>query len=287
MPTNQYQICNEKKLEKAQAAFRKSGAGGMQVFADFDRTLTKVFKDGRECPSLISVLSRDNILDKEYAKEAEALYAQYRPAEISDALGYAEKSILMEEWWRKHYALLVRKRLNISDVRSAIASDIVELREGFFEFFNLLEQNSIPLVILSANGLGTISIRLFFERVGLPTENIHIVSNNLLWDDQGFLVGAEGPFIHSLNKKGIMIEKYPFYAAVKSRKNILLLGDTLEDADMAESFDEENLIRIGFLNKEVETQVKKYGKKYDALILHDGSFSFVNELLRGILGQGK
>lgn len=276
-------ICNPEKMDTVKAVFQEGGARHVQVFTDFDRTLTKVFSNGAEHPSLISVLSRDGYLDEEYCREAEDLYHHYRSVEIDENIGYGKKNELMEEWWHKHYELLKRKRLNISDVRAVIESGVVQPREGFLDFLNSLQADNIPLVILSASGLGSDSIRLFFEKNNFSNENVFIVSNNLSWDNEGYFMGVAGPVIHSLNKKNIMIEKFPFYNIVKDRKNVLLLGDSLEDADMAEDFDDQNIIRIGFLNNEVESRIEEYSRRFDALVLHDGTFDKVNQILAEIL----
>jgi 5'-nucleotidase len=80
-----------------------------------------------------------------------------------------------------------------------------------------------------------------------------------------------------------MLKKFPFYKKIKGRKNVILLGDNLEDAGMIKGFDFENLIKIGFLNEKVKENLKEYKKVYDVLITNDSSMEFVNELLKEIL----
>jgi 5'-nucleotidase len=62
----------------------------------------------------------------------------------------------------------------------------------------------------------------------------------------------------------------------------MLLGDGLGDIKMIEGFDYDNLIKIGFLNENVEENLEQYKRSYDVLILNDSSIGYVNGLLREI-----
>ena len=53
---------------------------------------------------------------------------------------------------------------------------------------------------------------------------------------------------------------------------------------MIEGFPYDNLIKIGFLNENVEENLESYKKSYDVVILGDGDFGFVNELIVEIVG---
>ena len=65
----------------------------------------------------------------------------------------------------------------------------------------------------------------------------------------------------------------------KDRKNVLLLGDSLEDVDMVKGYDYEGLIKVGFLNEKVDENLEKYKNHYDILIFYDGDMEFVNKML--------
>jgi hypothetical protein len=43
------------------------------------------------------------------------------------------------------------------------------------------------------------------------------------------------------------------------------------------------LLKIGLVNDKVEQRIEAYKKVYDVLILHDGTFDFVYDLLSDIL----
>jgi len=56
------------------------------------------------------------------------------------------------------------------------------------------------------------------------------------------------------------------------------------DVDMAEGVkDAQVLLKIGFVNDKVEQRLEAYKKVFDVLILHDGSFEFLESLLKEIL----
>ena len=52
---------------------------------------------------------------------------------------------------------------------------------------------------------------------------------------------------------------------------------------MVKGFDYENLIKIGFLNENVEENLESFKANYDVLILNDSSMDYINKLLREIV----
>ena len=70
---------------------------------------------------------------------------------------------------------------------------------------------------------------------------------------------------------------------IKDRKNVILLGDNIEDIAMIEGFDYNNLLKIGFLNYEVEKNLDKFKQDFDVLVLNDGEMDFVNDLIMNFL----
>ena len=45
----------------------------------------------------------------------------------------------------------------------------------------------------------------------------------------------------------------------------------------------DNLLKIGFLNENVEENLEYYKKAYDIIILNDSSMDYVNDLLKEII----
>lgn len=96
-------------------------------------------------------------------------------------------------------------------------------------------------------------------------------------------------YISDLSIKVCSVEKYLKISneLIQNRRNILLIGDILEDVNMAQNLDYDNLLAIGFLNKidYTEADVKEYLTKYDVVITNEGSMKEVNRLLREIIPE--
>jgi 5'-nucleotidase len=56
----------------------------------------------------------------------------------------------------------------------------------------------------------------------------------------------------------------------------------LWDHHMVDGFDYENLIKIWFLNDKVDELLDEYKKRYDIVIVNDGGFCVVNEIIGNI-----
>ena len=83
-----------------------------------------------------------------------------------------------------------------------------------------------------------------------------------------------------MNKDETMVKDFPeIFEAVKNRKNVILLGDNIEDVAMIDGFEYENLIKIGFLNENVEGNLELYKNNFDVIVINDGSFEFINNLI--------
>jgi HAD superfamily hydrolase (TIGR01544 family) len=188
----------------------------------------------------------------------------------------------MKEWWSSHYDLLIELGLNKKDIEEVIKSNRIKLREGFSELVEFLKENNIPLIIMSSTGLGEESISLKLKQEGLLYDNIYVVSNSLEWDKNGKIISVKEPIITCANKEETIIKSFPdIFRSVKDRKNIILLGDNLEDIGMIEGFDYDNLIKIGFLNKK-EERLEYYKENFNVVILKDSSLNFVNDFLKKI-----
>ncbi len=275
-------IPNPDNLEKIKSALAAGGADKLHVLADFDRTMTTAFVDGKPVPSLIYLLRAGNYLTPDYAAKAHALYEKYSPLERAPDLSLEEKQRAMREWWMTHFELLIKSGLNKKDIERAIGSGKIRLRLGAPEFLDTLRERGIPLVILSSTGLGGEAIKLCLAQNNRFYDNIHIISNSFAYDESGRAVRVNEPIIHSLNKDESALRDLPDYEAIKNRPNILLLGDGPGDADMAAGSDGV-LLKIGFFNTEKQELLEAFKEKFDAIIMNDGTFEYVNDLLKEIL----
>ncbi len=276
---------NKQHNQRLLDAMRRDGLDKLHILSDFDRTLTTAYVNGEKVPSLISVLRDHNYLTPDYPSRAQAEYEKYHAIEIDPSIPESGKREYMREWWSNHFQLLRECGLTRDDIKEAMTSGHVRLREGAIDFFRLLRQNNIPLVIMSSSGIGYDSIQIFLEHHGLMHDNIHIISNILEWNSAGRFVRAQEPIIHGMNKDETMIKKFPVYKKVKERTNVLLLGDSPSDADMVTGFAYTHLFAVGFLNENVGTLLSRYKHRYNAIITNDGPMDYVNHILTEMIHE--
>ncbi|MBU4275019.1 hypothetical protein KKE19_04385 [Patescibacteria group bacterium] len=277
-------ITNPENLERTKKAIAKSGAEKLHILSDFDRTLIKAFVNRESVPSLISVLYNQNHLTPDYGPKAQELHKKYHVIEVDPKVPKTEKKKAMLEWWTLHFDLLIKSGLNKKDLEKVVNSEKIKFREGFSEFADFLKKRNIPLIIISSSGLGTDPIAMCLEREKKLYDNIHIISNVFKWNKNGKAVSIKQPIIYGMNKDETIIQNYPeVFSEIKNRKNIILLGDNLDDVGMAQGFDYDNLIKIGFLNDKIKENLEYYKKTFDVLILNDGSLEFVNILLKDLI----
>jgi len=275
-------IDNKKELARKIKEFRKSGRNKIHVLSDFDRTLTKAFVNGQKVPSAISIIRDGSYISKDYAKKANALAEKYHPVEIDSNISIEEKKKAMDKWWREHFDLLIKSGLSKSDIERATKSHLIQLRYGSKEFLHKLNENTIPLVILSSSGLGGDSISMILKNNNIQYNNISILSNTYKWDKKGKAIGIKEPVIHVFNKDETTLEGLPIYDKLIDRPYIVLLGDSLGDLGMIKGFPYREVIKIGFLD-DGYGDLEKYKESFDVVITEDGDFSEVNKILKEIL----
>ena len=277
-------ISNQDKLEKTKKAIQNGGKDKLHVVSDHDRTLTKTIVNGKWVNSLIAILRDENYLTPDYPKKAQELYNKYSPIENDLRISEQERAKAMHQWWMEHFKLLIESGLTKDDIAKAVASSQVQLRHGCSDFLKNLYKHGIPLIIFSACGLGGDAISIHLKKQEMLFPNIHIVSNSYVFDDQNRAIDINKPIVHCMNKNKTILKDIPaINELVSGRKNVLLLGDSPSDIDMITGFEYENLIKIGFLNKDVEEKLEKYKNLYDVVLTNDSSMDFVNQLLTKLI----
>ena len=276
-------ISNTDKFKKIKYNITRGGAEKLHVLTDFDRTLTTAFVNGERRPTIISVLREGGYLSSYYTEKAHALFDKYHTIEVDPNIPQEEKKRAMKQWWKIHFRLLIDCGLTKKDLKSVVASGKVQLREGTLEFIDTLHKNSIPLVIMSSDGLGVDVLSLYLEKEGRLYDNVFIISNEFEWDNAGNATGIKEPIIHCMNKDETILKNFPAFEIIKNRNNVVLLGDSLGDIDMIVGFKYENLLTIGFLNENTDELVEHYKKHFDVVITGDADMGYVNTLLSEII----
>ncbi|KAM5213526.1 7-methylguanosine phosphate-specific 5'-nucleotidase isoform 4-T4 [Hipposideros larvatus] len=267
------------------SALRRGGGDRLQVISDFDMTLSRFAYNGKRCPSSYNILDNSKIISEECRKELKALLHHYYPIEIDPHRTIEEKLPHMVKWWTKAHDCLCQQKIQKFQIAEVVRESNAMLREGYKTFFNTLDQNNIPLLIFSA-GIGDI-LEEIIRQMKVFHPNIHIVSNYMDFDKDGFLQGFKGQLIHTYNKNSSMFENSGYFQQLKGRTNIILLGDTMGDLTMADGVPGvENILKIGFLNDKVEEQRESYMDAYDIVLEKDETLDVVNGLLKHILHQG-
>jgi HAD superfamily hydrolase (TIGR01544 family) len=281
-------IQDKKEFNRKIKAIKLDGKENLHILSDFDRTLTYAHFKGEKIPSLLAHLRNGNYLTKDYAEKAHALFNKYHPIEISESIGKEEKSKQMLEWWSSHYNLLAESGLDEKTIKQStkdlIKEGKIRLREGAREFFESLNKNSLPLIILSSAGIGNM-VTEFLKEQKLDFPNIHFIGNTLEFDKSGKFKGIkDNKIIHVLNKHEAEIKNLPVYKELLKRKNLLLLGDSLDDLGMSGGFPSKNVVKIAFVNYEDEKKnLDKYKRSFDIIITEDGDFSEVNKIISELI----
>ena len=120
------------------------------------------------------------------------------------------------------------------------------------------------------------------------TKILLAVSNFLLFDEEGNVKGmseSDDDMIHMYNKAD-MVKKKTKGGNNGLRKNVILIGDSLGDLDMAAGVENpDTVLTIGFLNKNIEKNLPVYQNKFDVVLVDDQTMEFPNLLLAEILNQ--
>ncbi|MDD5193301.1 MAG: haloacid dehalogenase-like hydrolase, partial [Candidatus Nanoarchaeia archaeon] len=278
-------ILNQTSLHEKFESLVDGGKDNLHVVSDFDRTLTKAFARGVKSPTVFAQIRNGNYLTLNYPQRAQALFDKYHPIEIDPEISHAEKSRKMHEWWKLHLELLVECGLTREIIDEIVRKRTLEFRKGSLDFFYLLYRREIPLVIMSA-GLGDM-ITEYLKQERKLYDNYHVISNFLEFDSDGKVTRVQEPIIHSCNKHEVEVKKFPFYKKLKIRRNVILLGDDIEDLGMVEGFPYETLLSIGFYNEKFgsanyQKGLEQFKERFDVIIRNDGSMDYVNRLIKRI-----
>jgi cytosolic 5'-nucleotidase 3 len=275
-------IPNPEELEKTIEKIKKDGPSKLHIVSDFDRTLTKTFVKGEKTPTINGQMREGGYLGDDYIKRSYELYDLYHPMEIDSKIPLNEKIKKMHEWWKSHFDLLIKSKMNKDIILDIVKKRKITFREKALDILDILYHKKIPLLIMSASIGDITSESLKFA--GKNYDNIILVANMLIWDKSGYMVGVKEPIIHSVNKHEIQIKSLPIYTELLKRKNIILLGDNIDDLGMVEGFPYKNIIKIGFLNEDINKTLEEFKNKFDVIITNDSDMSYVYELMKKIIG---
>ncbi len=252
--------CNEEKLKQA----NNWSDNSIHILTDFDRTITR-----GNSPSSWSLIAKSNLLPDGYIEERNKLFDYYRPIEIDEAIEAAKKNKLMTEWWIKHINLLIKYKLSKDTLEKTIAnSNLMIFRAGAKKFLENMAKRNIPVIIISA-GIGNFIIH-FLEINKCNFKNIYIISNFLEFKDN-LATGISNKVIHSFNKNETALPP-EIKELIKDRRNIILFGDSVSDIKMITDTENTNVLKIGFLEENIEQNLPFFKEAFDVISTNNTSF---------------
>lgn len=261
-------IVKENTLER----IKEWSDDSVYVLTDFDRTITVGNSD-----SSWSILSKSDMVPKEYVNERQEFYNYYRPYEIDETLNYDTKNRLMTEWWNKHIGLFIKYQMSEEVINSAARNlRVMAFRDGAKEFLESMRDRGIPVIIISA-GIGNF-IEQFLIKNDCNFDNIFIVSNFINFKN-GIAVGVNDNVIHSLNKNEVFLPDN-IKELIKNRPNAILLGDAISDIRMAKEEARANALKIGFLEEKIEENMHYYRESFDVVCTDNTDYNELSKKVR-------
>lgn len=278
-------ISNPNILKTKIQKMQESGSNNLHIVSDFDRTLTKPVVAGKKVASSYSRIRDANYLSPGFTKESSRLFDIYHPIEINPRVSLEEKKEKMQEWWEGNWNLMLEHGMHFGVVKQVARDSSIQLRDKADLFFKTLASKNIPLLIFSS-GLGDI-IKEFLKVQNLFLENVHLVANEFIFDSTGTVTGFSKPMITVFSKNELQLNNKEYKGDIKERKNVILLGDSLGDLDMASGLDYNEIITIGFFDKfkaELKNELlEKYQTAFDVVLTDNSDFSYINNLLEKII----
>jgi cytosolic 5'-nucleotidase 3 len=151
-------------------------------------------------------------------------------------------------------------------------------------FFDYCNSKSIPLTIVSA-GVGDIIEEMLIQNIqNASFDNVKIISNFFEYNENNHLIQLKQNLIHVFNKNEALLEDKEHLKRINNRTNVLLMGDAEGDHNMAESLENvENILKIGFLNQNIEKDLEKFLNLFDVVLIKDSSLNVPIKILNFLL----
>ncbi|GAA6104628.1 7-methylguanosine phosphate-specific 5'-nucleotidase-like isoform X1 [Tachysurus ichikawai] len=214
------------RVETVISNMQRAEASTLQVISDFDMTLTRFAHKGKRCPTTqFYILHNTTLISEECKAKMSDLVAYYYPIQIDSSKSVEERIPHMEEWSVITPSLTLRFSLLhfISySFNRIVTNQPLKKLEGYRSFFDMLMENSVPLLIFSV-GVGDFLEEIIIGHCVFST-NMRVFSNYMDYDKDGFACSFKGELIHMFNKREGALQN--IHQFVHDRTNVLL-GDSL------------------------------------------------------------
>lgn len=253
-------INNEKKLNNLKET------NNFYVITDFDRTLTT-----RNSEPSMGIIPQ--YIGGECLKKRTEIFEYYRPIELDYKIPEDEKKQIMQEWAEKSFTLL-SKYITEEIVNKSLENANIYLRNGVKEFFTIMKNKNIPVIVMSS-GVGNI-VKAFLEKEDCLFNNVEIVSNFFEFINGKTHINFD--YIMATSNKEY--KRIPENVRSKTEgKSALLFGDLIEDIRMVSVKNMPNTLTFGFLDENIEQNLEKYNKSFDIVLTLGSDFSDVKNIL--------
>ncbi|KAL4709329.1 hypothetical protein ACJJTC_007061 [Scirpophaga incertulas] len=272
-------IKNEQELLEKINKIICDGSSMLQIVTDFDHTLTRhTMEDGKNVLTSFGMFRECPSIPQYYKDEDNRLSDIYKPIECDPFLSVEEKSKHMIEWYKAGNAQLIGVTFPRQELLDIGHEMIDSFRQGVRELIDWSRHHHVPVLVFSA-GLGD-SVVAALKAANFMLPHVKVVSNFLAVEMNDKITGIQGELIHVFNKNETAIKNTEYYEMVKERSNVVLMGDSIGDAGMAEGMEHcDVVIKVGFLGRNVDGNLPNYLDKFDIVLVNDPTMDVVNAIL--------
>ncbi|XP_033228790.1 7-methylguanosine phosphate-specific 5'-nucleotidase-like isoform X2 [Belonocnema kinseyi] len=248
----------------------RGGPEKLQVVTDFDLTLTKQHVNGKNHLSSFDIFAKCKQLPPTYEENSIQLAKRYVKIEKDPEIPLEVKINAMEEWMELGEQNIKGYEFDPTELEEVAEKYGTDLRDGTKILMDKLNAANLPVLVFSA-GLGDV-VHAILKHNSVLHPNVEIVSNFLKYSGK-MLDGIRGKKIHVFTKNETNLDP-EHLKRLESRKNILLMGDSLGDTTMTNGIQNiENIFKIGFLYSKDDEIVRKsldaYMNLFDVVLIDD------------------
>ncbi|TNV77402.1 hypothetical protein FGO68_gene11395 [Halteria grandinella] len=272
------------------------GPKSLQIMTDYDKTLTKMrFIDGKYADTSFKALQESAFITKEVKLIARQLFEKYHKIELDLSMPSNVKSQHMMDWWESKFKHFIQMGLKHDDHGHIVLNSRLLFRHGILDLLRIGSKLELPFYIVSG-GITEI-IESHFQAIlhngeAGEAENelreywdssVKVLSNRFIYANT-IGIDYQKPIIHVLNKQQFIYDTEP---KREFKRNVIVMGDLLEDVQMVRESEHDVVLKVGFLNDlEVkEDMMAEFMKTFDVVITGDGSLQAVNYLLSQIFNE--
>lgn len=270
------------------------------VIADYDNTLTKAFANSKPSRSAFGVIEESALNSPQYISDAKALDDKCREYENDISIHFNKRKEIMENWYNAGLELMVNEKISKDLLHKMVCESVNEkhvmFREGIEDFFTLLIAHNIPLILISGGIKQVIEgeFKLFTKHYDTLIKKglLKIIANEFIFKDD-IVVDYVKPTILTFNKNQFLNDEIVLLqnetkknansnANAHNEKNIIFLGDHLNDIDAIIDLKYNTCLSFAFYNVLQGDVPQSYCDNYDVVIRNDGDFLIVNEVISKI-----